>query len=280
MTMLDTPRTKIALFLALTFGFSAYFYWRIIAIGMAGEGAGNLVLGLMWCPGIAAILTRLITQRNLAGQGWIPWPPGPLGLAFILPILYAAPVYGLAWASGIGGFNPDAWSAAGESLGLGATPIAGLAVLATLGVAISLVSATGEEIGWRGLLVPELAKVTGFRDLALISGGIWAAWHMPILIFGGYNAGTTPFWFQIICFATMAVGLGTMLAWLRLKSGSLWPAALLHATHNLFVQGVFDAATVDRGRTYWLTGEFGLGLALMAVLMGLWAMRRMAREPA
>lgn len=272
--MLDTPRAKIALFLALTFGFSCYFYWRIIAIGMAGEGAGNLVLGLMWCPGIAAILTRLITQRNLTGQGWLPWPPGPLGIAYILPLLYAAPVYLIAWGSGIGGFNPGAWSPSGES------PLAALAMLATVGVCMSLISATGEEIGWRGLLVPELAKVASFRTLALVSGGIWAAWHMPILLFGGYSAETTPFWFQILCFVTMAVGLGTVMAWLRLKSGSLWPCALLHATHNLFVQGVFDAATLDRGRTYWLTGEFGIGLALAALLMGLWTMRRMAREAA
>jgi membrane protease YdiL (CAAX protease family) len=272
---MDTVKSRLALFLVLTFAFSSYFYFRIIAIGMEAHDAGLLVMGLMWCPGVAALITRLVTQRNLKGQGWLPWPPGPLGFGYIAPLLYAAPVYLIAWGSGIGGFNPDAW---GQSIG-GASPAASLAILASLGVLVSLVSATGEEIGWRGLLVPELAKVTNFRGTALISSGIWAAWHMPLLIFAGYNSGT-PLWFAIPCFVAMALGIGTVLAWLRLSSGSLWPCALMHATHNLFVQGVFDAATTNRGRTAWLTSEFGAGLAVVAVLLGLWAMRRMARAPA
>ena len=272
--MLDTPRTKIAIFLVLTFGFSSYFYWRILAAGALDTGGGRYVLGLMWCPGIAAIVTRLVTQRSLAGQGWKPWPPGPLGLGYFLPLLYAAPVYLVAWGLGIGGFNPAIWGPVGAQFGLGATPLAGLVILATLGIAQSLISATGEEIGWRGLLVPELAKVTSFRNVALISGAIWASWHMPILIFGDYNSATTPILFSLICFAVMAVSMSFVLAWLRLSSGSFWPCALLHASHNLFVQGVFDAATVDRGRTFWLTGEFGAGLAVTTLLLALWVARR------
>lgn len=276
--MLDTPRTKIALFLVLTFGFSSYFYWRILSAGALDTGGGLYVLGLMWCPGIAAIVTRLVIQRSLAGQGWKPWPPRPLGLAYVLPLLYAAPVYLAAWALGIGGFNPAIWGPVGEAFGLGATPLAGLFILASLGVAQSLVSATGEEIGWRGLLVPELAKVASFRNVALISGGIWASWHMPILIFGDYNGGTTPIWFSLACFVVMAVSMSFVMAWLRLSSGSFWPCALLHATHNLFVQGVFDAATLDRGRTAWLTGEFGAGLAVTTLLLALWVTRRARRD--
>ena len=35
--------------------------------------------------------------------------------------------------------------------------------------------ALGEEIGWRGFLVPELSKVTGFTGTALINGLMWSA---------------------------------------------------------------------------------------------------------
>jgi hypothetical protein len=42
----------------------------------------------------------------------------------------------------------------------------------------------------------------------------------------------------------------------------VWPAAILHASHNLFVQGFFDRVTVDTGPTRWLTGEFGAALAV------------------
>jgi hypothetical protein len=60
----------------------------------------------------------------------------------------------------------------------------------------------------------------------------------------------------------MVVSLSVPMAWLRLRSGSVWPAAILHASHNLFVQGFFDRVTVDSGPTRWLTGEFGAALAL------------------
>ncbi|MBV9883283.1 MAG: CPBP family intramembrane metalloprotease [Sphingomonadaceae bacterium] len=266
--MPDTPRAKILLFLALTFAFSAFFYWRIGAAGSLGADSGLDLLCLMWCPGVAALATRLIAQGNLAGQGWWRGRRGSLAFSYVLPILYAAAVYLLVWASGLGGFDPRGWG--------GASPAAGLLQLATVGVLLSLVTATGEEIGWRGLLVPELAKLTGFWGVVLISGTIWACWHLPLILFGGYNSGT-PLWFAIPCFFVMVVELGAMAAWLRLSSGSLWPAALFHATHNLFVQGVFDAATVDRGTTRWLTGEFGIGLVLTGAVACLWVAGRVRR---
>ena len=42
--------------------------------------------------------------------------------------------------------------------------------------------------------MPELAKVTNFIGVGLISGAMWAAYHFPVLIFADYNAGT-PVWF-------------------------------------------------------------------------------------
>jgi len=53
-----------------------------------------------------------------------------------------------------------------------------------------------------------------------------------------------------------------ILGWLRLKSGSLWPCALLHASHNLFIQAILDEMTAPSGRTLCYTTEFGSGLVL------------------
>jgi membrane protease YdiL (CAAX protease family) len=96
---------------------------------------------------------------------------------------------------------------------------------------------------------------------ALISGATWAGWHFPLIIGADYNGGTPP-WYSVLCFAVMVIAMGFPFAWLRLRSGSVWPAAILHASHNLFVQAFFDRVTVDTGPTRWLTGEFGAGLAL------------------
>ena len=77
-----------------------------------------------------------------------------------------------------------------------------------------------------------------------------------------YHGKGTPLLYSLLCFTAMAVALSFIMAWITLKSGSLWPAALLHATHNLFVQAVFDSATVERASTSWWIGEFGAGLVI------------------
>jgi membrane protease YdiL (CAAX protease family) len=248
---MNRPQSKIILFLVLTIVFST-LVWGPLALGREPlfGGQGNALM-LMWSPGLAAIVTRLVTQRDLRGMGWVPRTLPILALALILPLLYAAPVYLLAWGSGIGGFDAEAWGSAAE-----------LAALVGFGVLTGLIAATGEEIGWRGLLVPELAKLMRFRSLALLSGAIWASWHMPMMLMAGYQGQGTPLLFSLVCFFTMITALGAIMAWMTLRTRSFWPAALLHATHNLFVQTVFDRATDMKPATAWLTGEFGLGLVV------------------
>jgi membrane protease YdiL (CAAX protease family) len=272
-----SPKRKVVAFVVLTALLSSIFYALIIRGGGLGAGGGLYVMALMWCPGVAAILVRLISQGNLRGMGWIPKGPAQLGLGYIIPVLYAAPVYLLVWGLGFGGFQTEHWGMLAADFNLPQTPASGLLVLATVGVAFSMITATGEEIGWRGLLVPELAKFTGFGGAALISGVIWTLYHAPLLIFSDYNSGTSV-WYGMACFAVMAIAISVVMAWLTLWSGSLWPAALMHASHNLFIQGVLDTATVDRGITKWLTTEFGVGLAVTSVLAAAVAWRMAARQ--
>jgi membrane protease YdiL (CAAX protease family) len=127
--------------------------------------------------------------------------------------------------------------------------------------------ALGEELGWRGFLVPELAKVTSFTKVALITGMASSAWHYPILLFADYNAGT-PAWYGLMCFTIRGVGTSFAYAWLRLKSGSTWTGMLLHASHNVWIQLIFDPLTTDTGITKFVVGEFGIGLAAAAVIVG------------
>jgi len=95
---------RIVTFLALTFGLSAIVYVLIIT---GGEGIAPWTLPLMLCPGVSAILTKLVFDRNLKGLGWKPGPARWLGLAYLLPILYGAVVYGFTWLIGQGGFTTD-----------------------------------------------------------------------------------------------------------------------------------------------------------------------------
>ncbi len=260
-----TPQKKVSLFLFLTFSFSLLSYILIIRAGTANVQGGLFVLTLMWSPGLAAILTQLIATRSLRGMGWRPGPARWLGIAYILPVVYALPVYAFTWLTGLGEFlNPYLFSTLTRqysSPNLVTAVVVFVFLRATKGVVENLVFQVGEEIGWRGLLVPELAKMTSFTKTALISGIVWAAWHMPRIFLADYNSSGTPAVYAAIFFAVMIIAISFPFAWLTLKSGSLWPAVLLHTTHNIFIQGVFDRLTGNGSITPYITGEFGVGLA-------------------
>lgn len=254
--MTASPRLKgeLATFLLLTFGLSSIFYVVFARAKSLGAGDGLYVPMLMWCPGISALVTRLLFQRNLRGEGWMPGPIRYLLAGYALPLAYAVCAYGAVWIFDFGRVDLSRFHA---------NPLRFL----TVGLAMSLAFALGEELGWRGFLVPKLAEHFTFARTAIVSGIIWASWHMPLIIFADYNGGT-PTLYSIACFAVMVVGISFPLAWLRLKSGSVWPAALLHASHNLFIQGFFDTVTVDAGVTKYLLSEFGAVLAITAAITG------------
>jgi len=262
------PHSRKALYtyLILLLAFSSIFYTLIIRSGHLEAGHGWFVFGLMYCPAASALITCVVNKRRLSTLGWRLGKPRYLLASYFIPLGYASVVYGAAWALRLGGFNPafqqDAVKMFHARFSPDAAMAASIALMATVGVLFSCVSALGEEIGWRGFLVPELASMTSFTRTALISGAIWASWHMPILLFADYNAGTTPKWYAMICFATMVMGASFLFAWMRLKSGSLWTGVLLHASHNLFIQAIFDRAMRDTGKTLYFTTEFGAGLAL------------------
>jgi len=265
---MSLPRKKILVFLVLTFGLSSIFLYPIISSGTISK----YVMALMWCPGVAAIITQLLFHRSLRGLGWKPGRGRYIWWGYALPLIYGLALYGIVWLSGLGRFAPDQilqWAAekwhiqfASTSLNFAVYTVA----MATAGVLFSCLPALGEEIGWRGFLVPELFKLTSFTRTALISGGIWAVWHFPAVFFADYGNAATPLWFNIIFFTVGVIGISFAMAWLRLKSGSLWPAVVLHASHNLFIQGIFTSVTADTGITAWLIGEFGIGLAALLAL--------------
>jgi len=266
-------RKGIVTYLLLTAAFSSVFYYFIISAGTIGVWGGLGAFGIMWCPGTAALLTCRLHHRSLKSLGW-GWGKTRYQLvSYLLPLAYAAVVYLPVWLFGLGEFTADFPSQVAQRFGWDALPQGAVIILfllfaGTFGMLSSCVFALGEEIGWRGFLVPELAKITTFSRTALLSGAIWAAWHAPGIFFADYHS-TTPRWYALLCFTLMVIGMSFAFAWLRVKSGSLWTATLLHASHNLFIQAVFDKLTRDTGITNWLIGEFGAGLAIAAVLVGI-----------
>lgn len=208
---------------------------------------------LMWSPALAGIITLLIFDRSLRSVGWKPGKFKYLAAALLIPLAYWLIIYGLIWILGWGEF-------------LGFSLFGSLLMMAIPSVLTSAILALGEEIGWRGVLVPNLSRVTTFTAMALISGVIWALWHYPLIISGLY-ANDTNLIFQLFCFTIAAIGVATMLAWFRLRSGSIWPAVLYHAVHNTLIDSVFSDATITNDITPYMGTEFGIGLALTGIVL-------------
>jgi len=265
----DEPRTRIVIYLLLTFAFSSYFYVQGHRHGLTA----SIALGIMWCPGLAAIVTSLLTGRSLREIGWGIGKVKYQLAAWVTPMLYAWPAYILIWMTGLGGFPaPRVVSMFRERLHLGGASdgmvlVAGYAVTATIGVVFGCAGALGEEIGWRGLLVPELSKFMSFTRLSVLSGTIWALWHFPLIFWGNYNSGETPRWYAASCFFVMVVGISFMFAWLRLRSGSMWTGMIMHAAHNTIIQGFLTPLTIKNVNTAWFIDEFGV--AMLPFIIGL-----------
>ena len=264
-----TSTKKIGVFLLLTLVLSSIFYYLSISKG----SIQGYSLGLMWCPGVAAIITQLIFQHSLHGMGWRPGKFKYLLAGYGVPLAYVLVVYAIVWLTGLGTFSPGqlvTQAAAQYHIQVHSQVLFVIVygiIVATFGLVMGALSGLGEEIGWRGLLVPELSKNFSFTKTALISGGIWALWHYPLILFANYNNSSAPAWFGLLCFTVMVLGISFAFTWLRLKSGSLWTAVILHAAHNAFIQAFFTPLT---GLTRWsayVIDEFGIGLALAAVVV-------------
>lgn len=278
--MKTDAQKKVIVFLALTFALCLPLYGAILSAGSLGTGGGIYVVGLMWCPGIAGLLTRLVFQRNLRGIGWGWGGSRYQALSYLLPVLAGLVVYGIVWSTGLGGFTGErltAGVARGFGLESASLPLA-LLLAATVGFLTSVLFATGEELGWRGLLVPELAKRFGFTGTALISAAVWAIYHYPVILFADYRS-TAPVGYSLAMFTVLVTAVSFILAWLRLRSGSVWTGVIFHASHNLFIQSVFDPLTDAGEATPYITTEFGVGLALVYSAVAFWCWRQRASLP-
>jgi membrane protease YdiL (CAAX protease family) len=189
------------------------------------------------------------------------------------------------WLAGLGGFyNVPFMQATAKAYGLASMPLSSALIVyvlitMTAGFVPKTGRALGEEIGWRGFLVPELAKVLGFAGVGMVSGLMWALWHFPAILFRDYHAGT-PAWYALTCFTVMVVAQSFIAAWLTLRAQSLWPAAFLHGSHNMFVQLIFTPLTTDTGGTAYIIDEFGFGLAITSVVGAVICWRKRGELPA
>ncbi|TKK91486.1 CPBP family intramembrane metalloprotease [Herbidospora galbida] len=243
---------SIGVFTALAFALA----WLLALPLWFGDGLADprftlVAAATMTTPAIAALVVVFFVERPRQ-KSWTLglWPLRPvrsllghaaLGIVVSIALVLAAlPVGALLGVypadfvnfSGFRQVLDQQASAAGVAdipIPIGALILIQLATL-PLAALINLIPALGEELGWRGWLLPKLMPL-GTLPALLISGVIWGLWHAPLILLG-YNYPDTPGWLGLTAMVGMCILVGAVFGWLRLRSGSVWPAALAHAAFN------------------------------------------------
>ena len=260
--------------------------WSYLWALKAGLGmpAGLIPFVLMWIPGAVAIAFRLGLAEGFSKPGFRAGAMRYWVWAYTVPLGLATATYAAAWVlqqvhltpylkqQSMLGPLPFRWSWFNAEATTGGLLVQRFLVVATVSIVIGFVGALGEEIGWRGYLLPKLVQA-GVRFPILIVGLIWAAWHVPfVLLTFQHKPYAAAALYSLAC-----VVVGVFISWLRLASGSVWVAAMAHASYNSFYQDFYDHSFVGEHKWLW-AGEVGLlcSAAFGAVAVALYRTNRIA----
>jgi membrane protease YdiL (CAAX protease family) len=131
---------------------------------------------------------------------------------------------------------------------------------------LGLIGALGEEVGWRGFLLPKMIS-GGIKSPYLFTGLVWASWHLPLITFGGFYRADNALLMGLI-YGVGIIAMSYVFSELRVRSGSVWVAAIVHAAHNFFFEFMIPVLllTVPGSRSdLWdmVAGDTGLSIAVL-----------------
>lgn len=227
----DAPPTRIAgSFVLIVLGFG-WLYWQLISLSQKGSlpfSMENSVPGTIlkailrdFGPAVAAVVVTAFYQGSAGlSRLWLSVTRWRVSwrlyvLAFLGPMIVAGLVVLIGVATGTLERNP--------------VPISVIHfAIVFLAMAI-LDGPLGEEVGWRGLLLPQLLRKMGPITASIVVGGIWWLWHVPLYLADG-KISTGGDW---VDFLIDTLALSTIFTWFFLRSGgSTLLAILLHNASN------------------------------------------------
>jgi uncharacterized protein len=237
---------------------------------------------LSYSPALASLIARMILGEGIKDVSFRlrgDWTAQAMLIAWLWPVFGGLGTYGIAWVTGLTRF---AWTSTGSAYGtwgpenLLGLSIAGMPVLR--GFALRLLASLffsipaclqsfGEEVGWRGYL---LTRLFDARIPAPVfwNGLIWGLWHIPFVIAWEPNRNLPERRsISLFFFVASTVALAYLFSYLRMRSGSIWPAVLAHASGNSILSWAFAGFTV--ANPFW-KGELNLlstGLPVLIFLL-------------
>jgi membrane protease YdiL (CAAX protease family) len=254
---------KAWIFYGLTFSMAT-----LVALQAPTLGEGALILS-MFTPTIAVLLMLLvITRDGYRRAGWADlglhrWGWSGMGLAVFMPRVVLGSSYGLIWLTGLADVVPPSFA----SLARLPNFLIGL-ILTT---SFSLV----EEVGWRGYLLPRLLPL-GTRRALLLNGLLHGLFHVPLMLLTTLYNSEGDRLIVIPIFLATFTAAGVFYGYLRLKTDSVWPAAVTHQVWNSIWE-TFTAMTVTGMPfvTAYLIGETGIVTLLSLVMVVFWLFKRL-----
>ena len=246
--MLEAKR--LVIFLLLAFGIS----WVPAIIMNCAVGYHEwfetykmpfFALLVLFGPALANVLTRLLTHEG--------WHDSLLHLKLKGNIkYYLIAVFAVIATSAAEGILTTIiyGNADFSDIGAGMTGMqfAGNILLTVSTVPLMAFNTFGEEFGWRGYMNQKMEPLLGTTGTVIVGGIIWGLWHAELTVVG-HNFGTEydgyPY-LGILAMCVVCTFMGMGLMWVTKKTGSVYPAAIMHASNNfggaairqLFISGI------------------------------------------
>ena len=245
-------------------------------------GYGQLVvMAVMWVPALATVLTiKFVTREgfaivNFRFGSWKPY----LTSGLLVPICFGF-IYGLTWLLG---FDQPDWGLEqflatirwtdGTDLPPMPSPVLVLPVLFVVTLVIvpfiNGLFGFGEELGWRGYLLPKL-MVLGKLKAYLLLGIVWGLWHLPLILIGFTYPGQPIL--GTLAFIALTITLGIYINELTLSHKSSILAGWVHGVFNSQKLGIW--ALIFPTTNPLIGGFAGIVGILVWLSLGLWEMRR------
>ena len=241
--------------------------WLIFGLvfWLLGEWSTAASVGYMFLPGIVAVVLQKLVYKDQVIK--------PLAVSFKLNrwFLVACLLFpGVDYSSKMEGMleglratlPPEKLQQMKEQAAVLPVHPVVIALLAGLaaGLTVNAVAGLGEELGWRGFLQKNLEEL-GFWKSSVLIGLIWGIWHAPIIL-QGHNYPEHPL-LGVVMMIIFCILLAPIFSFIRLKSGSVIAASVLHGTLN--GTGVL-AIILIKGGNDLLVGITGLaGFIVLAV---------------
>ena len=240
---------RLGIFLGITFLLTWTLEFALMANGGLGNSYAIVVLSaVMLMPALGVVATRLITREGFQNFGLKPYFKDNVRYYLAawfgpaLLIIFGAILYFLIFPAQ---FDPSMsqitaqYAAQGITLPDGSMTAIFISQL-LLGIFLSpllnIITTSGEEIGWRGYLLPKLMESYSPRVSIIISGVIWGLWHAPIIAMG-HNYGTgypTAPWGGILAMVVFCLFIGSFFSFLAIRTKSFLPASIAHGSLNGF----------------------------------------------